>query len=281
MIGHAPKQGWRQWESSLNHTGLERLKTVIAAWYGASGLSRDTFRERLLDPYSSDETVDRLRSAARGIVEARTHEELGAAGADLAAAVQAVGIERWSRYLADADRRALAAVSERAIPGVIKASAAGTDTATAGAVIVGGIMLYLALKSLEQRSANGTPKLTLPAPMTSTKPLIVENAVPVPPPKEGETPADVLKPGGRLVGQAGSSDKVRELPGGQPAADELFDRLTKGGTDITPPRYPGKRVRLPNGDVIGYRPKSTSGPPTIDVDVAGVGIDKIIFPEKK
>ena len=111
VIGHVARQDRGRWESSLSQTGRERLKTAVAAWYGASRLSRDAFRERLLDLYTSDETVDRLRSAARGIVEARTHAELGAAGVDLAAAVQTLGVERWPRYLADADRRAVAAVS--------------------------------------------------------------------------------------------------------------------------------------------------------------------------
>jgi hypothetical protein len=46
------------------------------------------------------------------------------------------------------------------------------------------------------------------------------------------------------------------------------------------PNYPGQRVKLPNGDEIGYRPKSTSGPPTIDVEVDGVGIKKVKFKEK-
>lgn len=278
VVGHVPQLERRRWESSLGQIARERLRTVIATWYGAAGLSRDSFRERLLDPYTSDEAVDRFRSAAQGSVEARTHEELGAAGADLAAAIQKIGFERWPGYLAEADRRAIGAASDGTIPNIVKASAAGADAATAGAVLLGGIMLYLTLKSLEPGAKPGTPRATPPAP--PAQPLIVEAAVPLPPPKEDETPADVLKPGGRLVGQPGSSAGVRELPGGEQSAEELFDRLTKGGTDITPSRYPGKRVRLPNGDTIGYRPKSTSGPPTIDVDVAGVGIDKLKFPTR-
>jgi hypothetical protein len=192
--------------------------------------------------------------------------------------MQKVGLERWPNYLADAARRAIAAASEGAIPNVVKASAAGTDSPAAGAVMLGGILLYLTLKSLEQRSKPATPKPTPSAPTMPAQPLIVEAAVPVPPPKDGETPADVLKPDGRLVGQAGSGPKIRELPGGKPAAEELFDRLTKGGTNISPPGYPGKLVRLPNGDTIGYRPTSKSGPPTIDVDIAGVGKRKLKFP---
>lgn len=71
VVGQIPRDERKRWESSSpGHTGRERLQTAIAAWYGASGLGRNIFRERLLDPYTSDEAVDWLRSAARGIVEA-------------------------------------------------------------------------------------------------------------------------------------------------------------------------------------------------------------------
>ena len=99
---------------------------------------------RFLDPSTGDETVDRLRSAARDIVEAGSYRELGQAGEDLAAAAQQVGADRWPRYLNDAGRRAIAAASDGAIPGVVKASATGTDTAVAGGILLGGFILYLA-----------------------------------------------------------------------------------------------------------------------------------------
>ena len=78
-------------------------------------------------------------------------------------------------------------------------------------------------------------------------PHVVEAAVPLPPPKEGETPLDVLKPGGQNVGEPGENSGVRVLPGGEDEARELFDRLTKGGTDITRPGHIGKVIRLPDG----------------------------------
>jgi hypothetical protein len=49
------------------------------------------------------------------------------------------------------------------------------------------------------------------------------------------------------------------------------------GTPDTPPDYPGEGTRLPNGDWIGYRPTSKSGPPTIDINVDGIPFDKIKF----
>ena len=89
---------------------------------------------------------------------------------------------------------------------------------------------------------------------------------------------DLLLPGGQPVGTSGSLDVIRELPGGKQAAEALFNLLTRDGADVTPPGHPGKLVRIPEGGHIGYRPTSRSGPPTIDVNVAGIAIRKLKFP---
>jgi hypothetical protein len=88
---------------------------------------------------------------------------------------------------------------------------------------------------------------------------------------------DLLKPGGRLVGAEGSSSQVRILKGGLSEAQGLFEQLSAGGTRIAETTYPGTLFRLPGGGTIGLRPVSTSGPPTIDVRVPGIGIREIKF----
>ena len=40
----------------------------------------------------------------------------------------------------------------------------------------------------------------------------------------------------------------------------------------------GKGVKLPNGDWVGYRPRSKSGSPTVDVSINGNPFNKIHFP---
>jgi hypothetical protein len=77
-------------------------------------------------------------------------------------------------------------------------------------------------------------------------------------------------PGGRAIGVRGSgpraSARIREVKGGIKEAKELFRQLTEGGTDITPPNYPGGLVELPGGrGTVGIRSTSKGGPPTIDV----------------
>ena len=80
-----------------------------------------------------------------------------------------------------------------------------------------------------------------------------------------------------------ASARLREVPGGQAEAEQLFRQLTQGSNDITPAGYPGTLMELPNGrGTIGYRPASKSGPPAIDVnalDAAGnpIPIEKIKF----
>lgn len=160
---------------------------------------------------------------------------------------------------------------------IVQVSADGIDLprAAGAALVLGAIALYLRQQQEEAaRRAMPGPAAT-PVP---EMPNVVEAAVPPPPPKEGETPLDVLKPGGQNVGELGENSGVRVLPGGGDETRELFDRLTKGGTDITRPGHIGKVIRLPDGSVISYRPRSKSGPPIIDVNVPGFKIRKLEFP---
>ena len=84
-------------------------------------------------------------------------------------------------------------------------------------------------------------------------------------------------PKGKPIGTQGSKPSIREVPGGQTAADDLFDDLAAGGNPVIVPSYPGKMVDLPGGGRVGLRPKSKSGEPTIDVDIPGIPIKKIKF----
>jgi hypothetical protein len=77
-------------------------------------------------------------------------------------------------------------------------------------------------------------------------------------------------PGGKPIGVKGSgpraSARIREVAGGHPEAEGIFQELTQGGQDVTPVGYPGTLIELPDGrGTIGYRPASKSGSPTIDV----------------
>lgn len=90
---------------------------------------------------------------------------------------------------------------------------------------------------------------------------------------------DILRPGGDLLGRAGSSSAIREVSGGLPEAQAMFTELTQGGT-IVNSTYPGTLVRLPDGGTVGIRTQMSNSPGTevtIDVNIPGLEIDKIKF----
>jgi hypothetical protein len=88
---------------------------------------------------------------------------------------------------------------------------------------------------------------------------------------------DVLMPGGKPIGQPGASPDIREVPGGQKEAEDLFNDLTQGGV-LDPKSTHPILFRVPGKGTVGYRPVSkNNGPPTIDVNIAGIPIRKIKF----
>ncbi len=99
-----------------------------------------------------------------------------------------------------------------------------------------------------------------------------------------ESPVDILMPGGKPIGRPGRGEGIREVVGGLPAAQALFDRLTRGGTPNTPPTYArkGHGFDLPGGGWVTLRPISKSdGSPAIDVNIPGIPQDvlkRIHFP---
>jgi len=90
---------------------------------------------------------------------------------------------------------------------------------------------------------------------------------------------ELLRPGGQLIGVAGSSSRIRLLQGGRTEAEALFNQLVRetGATPLTKQGLTGF-ARLPEGGgTISFRTVSSSGPPTIDVRIPGLGIREIKF----
>ncbi|WP_157775046.1 hypothetical protein [Melittangium boletus] len=123
---------------------------------------------------------------------------------------------------------------------------------------------------IEQAVAKAKPS---PAQLQAQQGQAARTAAP-PPPQGIE---ELLRPGGHLIGTEGSSSKIRIIKGGLREAERLFEQLSGSGTRVTGTSYPGPLVRLPNGGSVGLRYSSTSGPPTIDVTVQGIGIREIKF----
>lgn len=78
----------------------------MMAWVGARSLSKAAVAQRFVDPSTSGATIEKLRAAAEGARAAATHAELVDASAKLAGAMRDIGLDKWSRFLCDADERA-------------------------------------------------------------------------------------------------------------------------------------------------------------------------------
>jgi hypothetical protein len=249
LVGHVARRDRAAIERSLSGAGMDRLKDVVAVAYGARGLSRDAFRQSLLDPSTSDEVVDSIRAAAAGAVEARTTAALNAAGEALASAVQGVGSGSWSRFLADADRRAVTAVSGGAVPGIVQASAAGTDLPNS--ILLGGlaVMTWLLLGQRQPGSQAPAPRPVLP------------NVMPMKPPRDAKD-----RNGAKAPGKPGEAEKFKDPKGGEQWVNEP-DGTRHGWLDAdgnvwvpTGPPGPGNHggphwdVEYPNGRYRNVRP---------------------------
>lgn len=103
---------------------------------------------------------------------------------------------------------------------------------------------------------------------------VVGGALLVPP-----TAAELLLPGGALIGTAGSQPGIRVLQGGLQQAQGLFNALSRGG-QVVERTASRTLVRLQNGGFVQLRTTATRSPKTaatVDVNIPGIPIDKVKF----
>lgn len=102
------------------------------------------------------------------------------------------------------------------------------------------------------------PMLPGPMAMESTGGRLAGNAL--------ERVTSLLRPGGKLIGEEGTSAATRIMRGGRAEAERFFNELAEGANIMKHPQVEGGSLaELPGGGTIGYRPVSKSGPPTVDV----------------
>lgn len=103
---HMPRKDWKRTVLSFDRERLERLRTAMTAWIGARSLSNAAFEAKLADPLTSDTAIKAFRAAAKGAQTAQSHEDLKDALGQLAAGMQATGLDKWPGFLRDAADRA-------------------------------------------------------------------------------------------------------------------------------------------------------------------------------
>lgn len=91
---------------------------------------------------------------------------------------------------------------------------------------------------------------------------------------------DLLRPGGSTIGKAGTDDTIREITGGLPEAQTMFQQLSQGGTVVA--RTPHlTRVELPNGggfvQLRTLMSRSPNTAATIDVNIPGFDVTKLKY----
>lgn len=104
-----------------------------------------------------------------------------------------------------------------------------------------------------------------------------DDMVAPPPARSGETPADILMPGGKPVGIAGSGPVLRQLPGGEAAAKALFDRLGASGK-VTRRANGAEFALLPGGGRVFFGKENADSYPRLGIRINGVPVIGIEFP---
>jgi hypothetical protein len=106
-VGSLPR-ALRAWAAVICHAAnLGRLTEAMMRWIRGDHLDKEQFARLFLGREADDPLVDLLRSLAPRIARATGHSELGDAATQIAAAIQVVGPDRWPRFLAELEDRAL------------------------------------------------------------------------------------------------------------------------------------------------------------------------------
>ena len=105
-VGALPRTLRARVEARSNAGDLERLTEVMTAWSRGAGLSKDRFATLFLAREANDPIVGIVREASRDAIGAVSRAELREASLKVADAIPAVGLDRWPRFLADAQARA-------------------------------------------------------------------------------------------------------------------------------------------------------------------------------
>ena len=114
-LASLPAAQRRQAEAQYHNGTLPRLKEAMTAWLRATALNQTAFASRLFGRSADNPVVRNLHSAALRAATATTHDDFWEAAGKLAQAMEAVGIDRWPHFVAEAQQRARDPATQAAI----------------------------------------------------------------------------------------------------------------------------------------------------------------------
>jgi hypothetical protein len=116
-VGCLPR-ALRAWAAMICHAAnLRRLTRAMTLWIHGGPVDKEQFGRVFLGRDADDPLVGLLHEAAPRVGLATGHAALGDAATKIAAAILMVGPDRWSRFLAELEDRALDPATAAAIEG--------------------------------------------------------------------------------------------------------------------------------------------------------------------
>ena len=212
-----------QAEAQYNNGTLPRLKEAMTAWLRATALNRADFASRLFGRSADESVVRDLHSAALRAATATSHDDLRDAAGKLARAMEAVGIDRWPHFVADAQERARDPATQDAIEQSRQPPAPGRDA-------IRPVYPVETLLGLGAAAAKGTAAAARALAGASLRQAMPENR-----PSTESASANAVKP----ESMAGNVGKQAEpMPNGESVRlhDGQQDKHTKGTNNYIPSR---------------------------------------------
>ena len=268
QAGRNVDQGWTDFMRDMVNSGS--WEVYVEDLYQANINSQNTGVGRAIYGVGRDGNV-LLNNAAKEIAR-RNAEESALPSLKISYAMQVSGYTWWNpaSYITFMHTRASIVTTSEEGADLVNEVSVHVAFAWASHILGGGF-----------RVTRNPPKISL-KPKESYVPLIplADDAA-----KSStslvETASGILKPGGNIIGKAGSNASIRELSGGIEAAQSYWSRLvTSGAKPVLGSSYKGTLMQLPNGGTVGFRTMMSRSPgtaATIDVNIPGFFQGKLKF----
>ena len=258
-----------QAEAQCHDGTLPRLKEAMTAWMRGTALNQAAFAGRFFGRGADDPVVRDLHDAALRTATATSHDDLREAAGKLARAMEAVGIQRWPGFVADAAQRARDPATQAAIgksrqppdparDAIRPVYPLETLAGIGAAGLIGGAAAALrsaggaALRQIlpESRPPTGSSVPNVAEGATAEKPVITvkpagKQSGPPPPKVAERPPISRQKQDGHIVGTPQNRNRIKigkltsTFDGSPAEADALTQEAWQKGTPV--PKQPGVR----------------------------------------